>query len=34
MSGKTNRDIVKEIFDEPARGDGKPFSEAVAEDFC
>ena len=33
MPIETNREIVRAIFDELARGNGKPFSDAMADDF-
>ena len=33
MSSETNRQIVKAIFDELARGNGKPFGDAMADGF-
>ena len=33
MDAKTNRQIVEEIFNELARGNGTLFAEAMADDF-
>ena len=33
MTGKTNKQIVENIFSELARGNGKPFGDAMADDF-
>jgi uncharacterized protein len=33
MDTRTNRQIVEEIFNELARGDGRPFADTMADDF-
>ncbi|MGA7328690.1 MAG: nuclear transport factor 2 family protein [Rhodomicrobium sp.] len=33
MNGRTNKQIVEDIFNELARGNGKPFGDAMADDF-
>src|SRR5271165_2054131 len=33
MTGKTNKQIVEDIFSELACGNGKPFGDAMADDF-
>lgn len=34
MSASDNKRIMQGVFDELARGNGKPFGELMAEDFC
>jgi hypothetical protein len=33
MTPEANRQIVEAIFDELARGNGRPFTDAMADDF-
>ncbi|HYD59795.1 MAG TPA: nuclear transport factor 2 family protein [Noviherbaspirillum sp.] len=34
MNASENKQLMRNIFSELAKGNGKPFSDAMAEDFC